>query len=358
MQTKIVFFLVGPQESIRQAISRMDQNKFGALLVADESRRLLGIVTDGDVRRAILADMNLDGPAQQILDQKKAAGHGQPITARADSDRALQLDLLRKHSVFCLPLVDGEGKVAGLATMDDFLPEQGGLPMEAVVMAGGLGTRLWPLTANTPKPMLPVGGKPLIQRIVEQLEQVGIRKVYMTTHYRGEVIEGHFGDGKGYGVDIEYVQEGQALGTAGALGLLKESKEPLLVINGDIVTDVDFRRMLFFHQENEADMTVAVRQCNFRIPYGVVEVEDASIVRLTEKPVIRRFISAGIYLINPQMRRFISPGQRFDMPDLINQLVQQSARVVAFPVREYWVDIGQKEEYERVQEDLKVVKVQ
>jgi NDP-sugar pyrophosphorylase family protein len=219
--------------------------------------------------------------------------------------------------------------------------------MQAVVMAGGFGTRLRPLTEQVPKPMLPVGNRPLLELIIDQLRRAGIPRVNLTTHYQQEVITKHFGNGDGFGIEIHYVQEDQPLGTAGALGLLEFSDEPLLVINGDILTRVDFHAMLDFHREHRADMTVAVRQQEIHLPYGVVETNGVTIHGIVEKPVLSHFMNAGFYLLNPQVCQYIPVGQPYDMPDLILRLIGEGYKIVSFPVREYWLDIGRIEDYQQ-----------
>jgi NDP-sugar pyrophosphorylase family protein len=219
-------------------------------------------------------------------------------------------------------------------------------------MAGGYGTRLHPFTKDIPKPMVSVGDKPLLELIIQQLREAGISRVSVTTHYKREVITRHFGDGRDFGVEISYVEEDEPLGTAGALSLLDASEEPLLVINGDIITRVDFRAMLNFHRDHQAEMTVGVRQYEFRVPYGIVETDETRVTRISEKPIVRHFINAGIYLLNPEVCRFIPKGKPYDMPELINRLVEGGHRVVSFPVREHWLDIGQIEDYQKAQSEF------
>jgi NDP-sugar pyrophosphorylase family protein len=199
--------------------------------------------------------------------------------------------------------------------------------------------------------MLPVGDRPLLERIIDQLRESGIHHVNLTTHYRSEDITAHFGDGSGFGVEIEYVSEEQPLGTAGALGLL-DADEPILVMNGDILTRVDFRAMHRFHDEHAADMTVAVRPYEVYVPYGIVELEDEQVSEIAEKPLVRGFVNAGIYLINPDVRRLVPAGEPLEMPELIKRLVVDGRRVVGFPLREYWLDIGQIADYEQALLDV------
>jgi NDP-sugar pyrophosphorylase family protein len=268
-----------------------------------------------------------------------------PLTAPVGTAPAELVALMQAYEVRQIPLVDADGCVQDLALLQD-LVEVEGPPLRAVVMAGGLGSRLAPLTEETPKPMLPVGDRPLLERIVAQLREAGIRHVNLTTHYRGEAIAAHFGDGREHGVEIEYVSEERPLGTAGALGLV-DSDDPILVMNGDILTRVDFRAMHRFHDEHEADMTVAVRPYEARVPYGLVELEDAHVTAISEKPLVRGFVNAGIYLIAPGVSRLVEPSESLDMPQLIERLVAGSRRVVGFPLREYWLDIGRLADYEQ-----------
>jgi NDP-sugar pyrophosphorylase family protein len=253
---------------------------------------------------------------------------------------------MTRHRLEHIPLVDGDGRVADIALLKDLALDRR-LPLRALVMAGGFGTRLKPLTDDRPKSMLPVGDRPLLEMIVEQLEQAGIRQINLATHYRADMIERHFGDGRQFNVEIQYVNEGEPLGTAGALGLLEgpDSGEPILVINGDIVTQVNFRAMLDFHRVHAADMTVAVRPFEIKVPYGVIAVSDVMVTGISEKPVIRSFVNAGIYLVNSDVRRVIANGERCDMTDIISRLLAAGRRVVSFPLREYWIDIGQADDY-------------
>ncbi len=343
-------FLVRPADSIRQVMMRIDRNAKGIALVVDPERRLVGTITDGDVRRAILAGISLDTAVSELLARKAGSAYPRPITAPASSERGALLALMQERGIRQVPLLDEAGRVVDLVTLDDLLPERV-LSLRAVVMAGGAGTRLRPLTEDRPKPMLPVGGRPLLEHIVEQLRQSGIRRVNVTTHYHPEKIREHFGDGRAFGVELDYVTEDRPLGTAGALGLLEDTQEPLLVINGDILTRVDFRALLDYHRGHGADLTVGVRQYDLQVPYGVIECQGPYVRQVREKPTIRLLVNAGIYLLEPAVRRLIPSGERFDMTDLIQLLLENGRPVVSFPIVEYWLDIGQPEDYEKAQED-------
>lgn len=339
--------LVSSRQSINEVIASIDRNGKGIALVVDDQRRLTGTITDGDIRRAILANTDLNLPIQRLLEQRKAPVQ---LSAPIGTSESKLVSLMQQHSIRHIPLTDQEGRVVELALLGE-LQKEGPLGITAVVMAGGFGKRLMPLTEEVPKPMLPVGDRPLLERIVEQLRDAGIGRLSLATHYKEEVISRHFGDGHDFGVQIDYVREDEPLGTAGALSRLGESKEPLLVMNGDVLSRIDFRAMLDYHLEHKADMTVAVRVYELRIPFGVIETLGDEVRGVSEKPVLRHFINAGIYLLNPEVRRFVPSGKRFDMTDLIEKLVKEKRRVVSFPVREYWLDIGKIEDYQKAVED-------
>jgi dTDP-glucose pyrophosphorylase/CBS domain-containing protein len=343
--------------SMRQAMNLMNSNRLGVVLVVGEKRMLTGIISDGDVRRSLLADMHLEMPIVTILEGKAGSKSEQPITAHSGLPYSKYLEIMTKHSVSFLPLLDGSEHVVGLITMEDILAQGEGIigqraPMQAVIMAGGKGMRLRPLTEDVPKPMLSVGKRPLLELIIEQLRSAGIHQVNITTHYKPEKITEYFGDGREFGVKLNYVSEDEPLGTAGALSLIEMSQEPLLVINGDILTGVDFQAIRTYHEEHGADMTVAVRKYDLQVPYGVVECDGPDISSLSEKPTMSFFVNAGIYLLQPNISNFIPNDEHLDMNELIEKLLAAERRVVSFPILEYWLDIGQLGDYERAQKDI------
>jgi NDP-sugar pyrophosphorylase family protein len=286
---------------------------------------------------------------QQLLANK---GNPKPITAPLGASHAELVEILRRTAVSHIPLVDGEGAVQRLVALEDLLIEDE-LALQAVVMAGGRGTRLHPLTEELPKPMLPLGDKPLMERIICQLSETGIRQVNITTHYLADRITEYFGDGSGFGVNLNYVPEVELLGTAGGLALMPTPDTPLLVINGDILTDVDFRAMLTYHRTHGSALTVAVRSYEVQVPYGVVESDGVYVQRIVEKPSYRYFVNAGIYLLEPDTHRLIPKNRRFDMTDLIQSALERGLPVVTFPIWEYWRDIGQHTDYVQAQADVK-----
>jgi dTDP-glucose pyrophosphorylase len=343
--------IVAETSSLRDVIACIDKSGKGIALVLDNERRLIATVTDGDIRRAILAGLEVDLPVRDLLAMRRIKTQYEPITAPEGTPDTTLLHMMADLVVRHIPLVDGDDRVVGVALLSELVKEYE-LPLRAVVMAGGFGTRLRPLTEDLPKPMLPLGSRPLLELIVEQLRDAGIRQVNVATHYKGEVIADHFKDGQDFGVNIKYVKEDQPLGTAGALSLLEESDEPILVINGDILTRVDFRSMLNFHREHDADLTVAVKQYELSVPYGVVLTDGVNVTGISEKPIVKQFINAGIYLLSPSVRRLIPNGQHYDIPDLIQRLVREGQMVACFPIREYWLDIGKADQYDQAKSDV------
>ena len=352
MYTDISTLCVTWGTNIRDAIAQMDVYGIGIVLVVDQERRLQGTITDGDVRRAVLADMDLDLPVDTLLARKASSTNLQPITAPVDADQSTLLQTLQQHSIRHLPLVDQDHRVAALVTLDEYVPEEE-LPLQAVIMAGGLGTRLRPLTDQLPKPMLPVGDRPLMEIIIQQLRDANIKHVNVAVHHESDKITDHFGDGRDFGVEIVYVTEDRPLGTAGALGLMESQQETLLVINGDVLTQIDFRAMVAYHREHGAGLTVAVHRYDLQVPYGVIECEGPQVRRLAEKPEFKFLVNAGIYLLEPAAYNFIPNGQRYDMTDLIQHLLDQGQPVFAFPIREYWMDIGQHADLQQAQMQVK-----
>ena len=266
--------------------------------------------------------------------KQKESPYSTPITAPVGTNKVTLHRLMKENVVRQIPLLDDEQRVVELVTLDQILPDDLRLP-QAVVMAGGLGSRLKPLTEDIPKPMLPVGNRPLLERTVKQLRKSGIQRVNIATHFKPEKISDYFGDGRQFGVDIQYFSEDQPLGTAGAVGLIKKSDQPILVINGDILTDVDFRAMHAFHLEHNADLTVGVRQYDLQVPYGVIETDGVQVNQVNEKPVYSFFVNAGIYLLEPNVRQFIPNGEKYDMTELIERLIHEGRSVISFPIIEY-----------------------
>jgi dTDP-glucose pyrophosphorylase len=343
---------IPPQATIAEALRRLEIAGTGALLVCEPDGRLYGLLTDGDIRRAILGNVPLSTGCGTVAST-------QPLLGRPDLTPAQALELMDTGRAFVLnqlPLVDERGVAAGLLLRSD-LANRERLEMSAVIMAGGFGTRLLPLTERTPKPMLPVGDRPLLERTINQMRRSGIHQVVVSTHYLADQITNHLGNGQAHGVDISYLSEDQPLGTAGALRLLGRRPEPLLVINGDILTGLRYEEMLAYHREQSAEITIGVRQCDIEVPYGVIDCEGAAVRGIREKPHMSFLINAGVYLLEPSVYQDIPEGRRFDMTDLIQRLLDQGRRVACFPIVDYWLDIGQPADYAQAQADVKIARL-
>jgi NDP-sugar pyrophosphorylase family protein len=313
---------------------------------------LIGTVTDGDIRRAILNKVDLGKAVTEVLEKKGSALYKKPITAPVGTSEEQLMQIMEQYVIRQIPLLDENGRVVELALLSEIIKKKE-LPLKAVVMAGGAGLRMRPLTKDMPKPMLPIGDRPLMEIIIDQLKRSGIKHVNISTHYMKDKIKEYFKDGQEFDVEINYVTEELPLGTAGAIGLLEKSDTPLLIINGDILTRVNFQDMLSFHQKHQADLTVGVRQYEVEVPYGVVENDGPFIHQLREKPTFSFLVNAGIYLMEPRVHDCIPINQKYDMTDLIEKLIKEGRTVVSFPVMEYWLDIGEPDDYHQAQEDHK-----
>ena len=332
--------LITAEKSIRDAAQVLDASSMQIVLVVDEANRLLGTVTDGDIRRGILKGLPLGDSVRGIMNPD-------PTVARVDEGRESILAAMQRKQLHHIPIVDEERRVVGLETLDELIQSRP-KPNRVVLMAGGLGSRLRPLTDDCPKPMLKVGTKPLLETILENFIEYGFRRFSISVNYMADMVQSYFGDGSRWGVEITYLQEARQLGTAGALSLLPERPaESLLVMNGDVLTKVNFSQLLDFHAGHRARGTMCVREYDFQVPYGVVSIDNHRIAGIEEKPVHRFFVNAGIYVLEPQALDLIPRDTRFDMTTLFEAMVGQRDETAVFPIREYWLDIGQMADYDR-----------
>lgn len=324
--------------TIRDAIAAIDEGSHQIALVTDEKDRLIGTVSDGDVRRAILRGVPLTTPVTEIVNTS-------PTIARTGDSRDVILALMKKTGYHRIPVIDENGRLVGLETIDDLITGQSDGEW-VVLMAGGLGTRLRPFTEDTPKPLLEIGNKPLLETILDGLIGHGFGRFFISVNYRAKMITDYFGDGSRWGVDIRYIEEGHRMGTGGALSLLPEQPDgPILVMNGDLLTNVNFRHLFEYHRSQSCSATLCVREYETQIPYGVVDVRDHRVADLREKPSQRCFINAGIYVLQPDVVAELPKQQNFDMPFLIDQLISNGKSVAVFPIREFWLDIGRRQDF-------------
>ncbi len=333
--------LIPPDMGLRTVIQHLDTNDPKIALIVDDRRVLLGTVTDGDVRRAILRGLPLEAPVTELM-------NAQPRVLPFGQDRSEVLAYLQREKLKHLPIVDFANRAVDLITLDELLKPRS-RDNWVVLMAGGKGMRLRPLTENTPKPMLEVGGRPILETIIRRCATAGFDKFFLSVNYQADVIKDHFGDGKALGATIEYIEEAEPLGTAGPLTLLPDigTSSPLVVMNGDILTKVDPAQIVAYHVENAATATMAVREYELQVPYGVIDLDNNQISAIREKPLERYFINAGIYALDVAAIRHLPPRGAFDMPDLFQRLHGAGHKTLAYPIREYWVDIGQMDDYQR-----------
>ena len=340
--------LVSPDMPIRQVIAKIDASSLQIALVVDGNGVLVGTVTDGDIRRGLLRELSLDARVSELMNRKpRSVGRGE--------SRHSIMSLMREKGLHQIPVLDENCVVIALEVLDEVLKPVR-LDNFVVLMAGGLGSRLRPLTENTPKPMLEIGKKPILEHILETLIASGLHRFFIAVNYRADVVRDYFKDGSQWGVDIRYLQEESRLGTAGALSLLPEkATAPILVMNADLLTKMDFLSLLRFHAEHRSAATMCVRQHEVRIPYGVVTLDSDRITEIVEKPTQQCFINAGIYVIEPEVLERVPDGRYFDMPDLFRNLISSGLPTSAFPVREFWIDIGQLADFERARNHLEIV---
>lgn len=339
--------LIKPGSTIRDALEIINNEALRVVLVVNEEQVLRGVVTDGDIRRGLLNGLVLTDSVTKVMNIN-------PTTALKGSSREELIELMEKLDILSVPLLDSIGRVIGLETLHGVL-HQPTYHNPVFIMAGGFGTRLKPLTDTCPKPMLHIGNKPILETVIRSFIKAGFVNFYISTHYMPEQIQAHFGDGSEMGVNVTYVHEEQPLGTGGALGLLPKDLPkdlPLIMMNGDVLTKVDFQRLLDFHVDNGADATMCVREYDYQIPYGVINGEGNKITSMVEKPVQRFFVNAGIYVVSPEVIASVPKNHRVDMPTLLEEHMNERDNVLMFPIHEYWLDIGRMDDFNRAQADI------
>lgn len=336
---------VQPHSTVKETLQVMDQSALQIALVVSAEHQLLGTVTDGDVRRGLLADATLDSPIEQVMNADPKIG----LNTEAES---AWLKTIQQFQLRHLPIVDEQRIIQGLFYQKKTLET---LPNAVVLMLGGLGSRLRPLTEDMPKPMLLVGEQPILETIVKHIAEQGFEEFYFCINYLGDKIRAYFGDGHHLGIRIHYIEEQERMGTAGALSLLPtRPKHPFIVMNGDLLTKVNLKALLAFHQKHQNSITTCVREYAQQVPYGVIEMEGHQVKQLVEKPVYRYFVNGGIYALSPEVLDFVPQNTFYDMPTLIDDVMAHKQAVGGFPITEYWMDIGQMPDYIQAQADYEV----
>lgn len=324
---------------LRQVMAVIDASPAKIALLVDPDGRLVGTMTDGDIRRALLSGADLAAPAENHMFRNFQV-------ARDDDEQSHILARLRARGLRQMPVVDAAGRVVRIETLVELLVAP--KPNWVFLLAGGAGVRLRPLTESVPKPMLPVAGKPVLETILERFVEAGFRRFCMAVHYLAEQVKAHFGDGSDWGVEIVYVDEPRPLGTAGALALMPSIPDsPLLVMNGDVLTGADFGQLLDYHQEHDAAATLCLRQYDIQVPYGTVEVNGPWATGIVEKPLHKVFVNAGIYVLGPEALALVPKERRYDMTDLLAELIARDRPVATYPLHETWLDIGRLEDYRK-----------
>ena len=345
MHTDLGPILVRSCATILTAMEALDKGGLQIVLVVDASRRLLATLTDGDVRRGLLQGVSLQDTVERVMRQN-------PIVVSVGVRPEAIRQIMQTHHIRQIPVLDGDGVVVGLASYEN--PEDTFVQdTQVVLMAGGLGMRLRPLTEEIPKPMLRVGEKPLLELIVRNFVSQGFRKFHIAVNYRREIIQDYFGNGDRFDCSIEYIVESTRMGTAGALTLLpRPPSEPFLVMNGDLLTSVNFLAMLEHHNKLGSFGTIGAREYSFEVPFGVIRSEGEQLLEIVEKPVHRQLVSAGIYVLSPEVFDILDGSTCIDMPDLFKNMISRGMPATVFPLREYWLDIGAASDLERARQEF------
>lgn len=338
--------LLQADATVQQAIRVLDEAGLKIALVVSPDGVLLGTLTDGDIRRGLLRGLGLSSPIDSII-------HCDPFVVPPQLDRESVLQLMQANVISALPVVDESRCVVGLHLLNELLtPTHRSNVM--VLMVGGRGARLRPHTEKCPKPMLSVGGKPILEHIVERAKAEGFQNFVLATHYLGHMIKDYFGDGGRWQVKIDYLSEESPLGTAGAISLLNPQPDvPFLVSNGDVLTDIRYGELLDFHSRHNAEATMAVRLHEWQHPFGVVRTQGVDIIGFEEKPIARSHINAGVYVLNPSVLNNLNPNEYCDMPMLFGRLQEKAARTIVYPMHEPWLDVGRADDYSSAQEHMK-----
>lgn len=332
--------LLNPNSTIREALKIIDSGAMRIGIVVDKNEKLIGTVTDGDVRRGLLNNLSLDDVLETII-------FTTPTVCKIDDTKEKILEIAVEKKLYQIPIVDSNGKLIGIEEVDELLKPKH-KNNKVVLMVGGLGTRLRPLTEKTPKPMLKVGDKPILETIIQNFKKYGFTEIILSVSYKSEVIEDYFGNGSTFGVNIEYVHEDKRMGTAGALSLIRDKlDEAFFVMNGDLLTNINFEHMMDYHISYNSIATMGVREYDFQVPYGVVNVNGINIKSIEEKPVHNFYVSGGVYILDNKSLDFIPENEFFDMPTLFEKVIYNNLKSISFPIREYWLDIGRMEEFEK-----------
>lgn len=343
----IKHILISQNTSIKDSITVIDNGGVRIVLIVDEEGRLVGTLTDGDIRRAILRNVSFNDPVEKIM-------HKTPVTANStDSDEKI-LNLMKLRVVSQIPILDESLRVIGIKLWDELTAKGCEKDNPVIILAGGLGKRLKPLTDNIPKPLVKIGDKPILEIIIEKLKSYGFTNIFISVNYKSSMIEDYFQDGRTFGVKISYLKEKYPLGTASSIRLAKKYISlPFLSINGDILTNVNFDYFLHYHLQYKYDLTIAVSKYQIQVPYGIIKFEEDRVTKIEEKPEVKFYINAGLYILTPEIIDLIPEDRYFDMTELINIAIREKISIGCFPIREYWLDVGGLSDFEKAQKEYK-----
>ncbi|MFV0220642.1 nucleotidyltransferase family protein [Empedobacter falsenii] len=336
--------------SVRDALIKLDEIAPSSILfVVDEENKLLGSLTDGDLRRGFIKGLGFDN---KLLDFVQSS----PIFIKQNEYDLNKLERFRKDLLKIIPIINNHNVIVDVL---DFSLRKTLIPADAVLMAGGEGKRLRPLTENTPKPLLKVGDKPIIEYNIDRLINFGIKTINLSINYLGEQLVDYFGDGESKGIDIKYVTEDKPLGTIGSILLVENFyNDDIIVMNSDLLTNIDFADFFKTYKESNADMAVAATSYHVDVPYAVLEVTDGVEVKsLKEKPRYTYYSNAGIYIIKKEILKMIPEDQFYDITDLMERILEMNLRLVTYPINGYWLDVGKHEDFKKAQEDIKHIKL-
>ncbi|MEC8996757.1 MAG: nucleotidyltransferase family protein [Pseudomonadota bacterium] len=332
--------LLNIESTVSDAVKILQKSKYKTVIIISSKNKVIGTITDGDIRRGLLVGISLDAPCKDVMNKR-------PNIAFQDDNKRIN-EILKTQTI--VPIVNTNSEIIGMIN-SKVSPLKKNMKNLVVIMAGGEGKRLMPLTALTPKPMLPVKKKPLIHKIIEGIGEAGFKEIRISVHYKGEQLVNYFKNGKKFGVNIDYIHEEKPLGTAGCLSLIdiKNLDEPIIVLNGDVLTNIDYRRLINFHQKSKKSFTLCAAAYDISIPYGTIELKKDSIIDIEEKPIKKYLINAGIYVIEPSVIKEMKKNLKIDMTTLVKKYIKQK-EVAVFPLHEFWIDIGNHEDYEKAQD--------
>jgi len=331
--------------SIKEALKVIGEGAIKLAIVVDDNDRLIGTLSDGDIRRGLLKGLGTNDPIQSLIVKE-------PIVIKNKESKEQTLKLAISKKVHHIPVVDDNGVLINIEEVNyPAIPDKKN--NKVILMVGGLGTRLGNLTKDTPKPMLKVGNKSILQTIVEGFANYGYTNITMCLNYKSHIIQDYFGDGSKFGINLDYILEEKRLGTAGALSLIKENPDdPFFVMNGDILTDANIEDIHDCYVSSNAEALMCVREYDYQVPYGVVKTSNNTIVSIEEKPTQKFFVNAGIYMLSPKVLEYIPQKEFFNMTTLFEKLIENDKNVISYPLDGYWLDIGRFEEFKRANDDF------